>query len=170
MNDTIRKVLSLLDASGIPYRMAVHRPVFTLAEAAALHLEGGPCIARNLFLRDARGRRHFLVVLAGNHRADLHALRTQLGTSALSFASEERLSRFLGLSRGAVTPLGILNDESRSVEVILDRALADFPEIGVHPNDNTATVFLPPAALEALLLRHGNPVIWLGADLFPEAV
>ena len=89
---------------------------------------------------------------------DLKALRRRLGTSALSFASEDRLKRLLGLEKGAVTPLGILNDEARAVEVLFDRDLAGLPALGVHPNRNTATVFLPLADLESLIRSHGNAV------------
>ena len=89
---------------------------------------------------------------------DLKALRRRLGTSALSFASEDRLNRLLGLEKGAVTPLGILNDEARAVEVLFDRDLAGLPALGVHPNRNTATVFLPLADLESLIRSHGNAV------------
>ena len=156
--EAIRKALGALDAAGIPYRLVEHEAVLTIGALDRLHLENGGVVAKNLFLRDARGRRHFIVVLPGHKSADLKALRARLGTSALSFALEERLMRFLGLEKGAVTPLGVLNDEERAVEVVFDRELADLPSIGVHPNRNTATVFLAFADLEALVRVHGNPV------------
>ena len=137
----IRKVLDVLDNAGIRYRMVSHDPVYTIEEMERLHLDADAEIAKNLFLRDARGKRHFLV-----------------GTSALSFASEDRLKRFLGLEKGAVTPLGILNDEARAVEVLFDRDLAGLPSLGVHPNRNTATVFLAFSDLESLIRSHGNSV------------
>lgn len=154
----IRNVLDVLDHAGIGYRMVSHAPVYTVEEMERLHLDADARIAKNLFLRDARGRRHFLVVLAKHKAADLKALRGQIGTGALSFASEDRLRRFLGLEKGAVTPLGILNDEARAVEVLFDRDLAGLPSLGVHPNRNTATVFLSFADLESLIRSHGNPV------------
>ena len=134
----IRKVLDVLDNAGIRYRMVSHDPVYTIEEMERLHLDADAEIAKNLFLRDARGKRHFLVVLCSCKTVDLKELRGQLGTSALSFASEDRLKRFLGLEKGAVTPLGILNDEARAVEVLFDRDLAGLPSLGVHPNRNTA--------------------------------
>ena len=100
----IRKVLDVLDNAGIRYRMVSHDPVYTIEEMERLHLDADAEIAKNLFLRDARGKRHFLVVLCSCKTVDLKALRGQLGTSALSFASEDRLKRFLGLEKGAVTP------------------------------------------------------------------
>ena len=138
--------------------MVSHDPVYAIEEMEHLHLDADALIAKNLFLRDARGKRHFLVVLAKDKVVDLKALRRRLGTSALSFASEDRLNRLLGLEKGAVTPLGILNDEARAVEVLFDRDLAGLPALGVHPNRNTATVFLPLADLESLIRSHGNAV------------
>ena len=146
----IRNVLDVLDNAGIRYRMVSHDPVYTIEEMERLHLDADAEIAKNLFLRDARGKRCKTV--------DLKALRGQLGTSALSFASEDRLKRFLGLEKGAVTPLGILNDEARAVEVLFDRDLAGLPSLGVHPNRNTATVFLAFSDLEFLIRSHGNSV------------
>ena len=143
----IRKVLDVLDNAGIRYRMVSHDPVYTIEEMERLHLDA-----------DARGKRHFLVVLCSCKTVDLKELRGQLGTSALSFASEDRLKRFLGLEKGAVTPLGILNDEARAVEVLFDRDLAGLPSLGVHPNRNTATVFLAFSDLESLIRSHGNCV------------
>ena len=154
----IRNVLDVLDNAGIRYRMVSHDPVYTIEEMERLHLDADAEIAKNLFLRDARGKRHFLVVLCSCKTVDLKALRGQLGTSALSFASEDRLKRFLGLEKGAVTPLGILNDEARAVEVLFDRDLAGLPSLGVHPNRNTATVFLAFSDLESLIRSHGNSV------------
>ena len=166
----IRKVLDVLENAGIRYRMVSHDPVYTIEEMERLHLDADALIAKNLFLRDARGKRHFLflrdargkrhflVVLAKDKVVDLKALRRRLGTSALSFASEDRLKRLLGLEKGAVTLLGILNDEARAVEVLFDRDLAGLPALGVHPNHNTATVFLPLADLESLIRSHGNAV------------
>ena len=153
-----RTVLDVLENAGIRYRMVSHDPVYTIEEMERLHLDADALIAKNLFLRDARGKRHFLVVLAKDKVVDLKALRRRLGTSALSFASEDRLKRLLGLEKGAVTPLGILNDEARAVEVLFDRDLAGLPALGVHPNRNTATVFLPLADLESLIRSHGNAV------------
>ena len=143
----IRKVLDVLDNAGIRYRMVSHDPVYTIEEMERLHLDADAEIAKNLFLRDARGKRHFLVVLCSCKTVDLKALRGQLGTSALSFASEDRLKRFLGLEKGA-----------RSVEVLFDRDLAGLPSLGVHPNRNTATVFLAFSDLESLIRSHGNSV------------
>ena len=158
---TKEAVLKILRDKGIPFEVTEHPAVYTIEEMEAGGLPHSWDICKNLFLRDAKGKRHFLVSLEKDKRADLGRLAELLGCGKLSFASEERLGRLLGLRRGAVTPLGVLNDEDCAVELVFDRDLASHPRLGVHPCDNTATVWLAPADLERLAAEKGNPVCWL---------
>ncbi len=153
-------VFEALEALGVPYEVWEHPAVYTIEEMDALHLPDPSVVVKNLFLRDAKGKQHFLVVLQKDKQADLRALGEHLGVK-LSFASEERLMKYLGLEKGAVTPFGILNDTERAVEVLLDADLECMPLIGVHPNENTATVVLKPADLVRIIERHGNPVEYM---------
>ena len=153
-------VFEALEALGVPYEVWEHPAVYTIEEMDALHLPDPSVVVKNLFLRDAKGKQHFLVVLQKDKQADLRALGEPLGVK-LSFASEERLMKYLGLEKGAVTPFGILNDTERAVEVLLDADLECMPLIGVHPNENTATVVLKPADLVRIIERHGNPVEYM---------
>lgn len=98
---------------------------------------------------------------------DLKWLSTALGSSKLSFASAERLDTYLKLPQGSVSPLGILNDESRSVILAADAALALLPAIGVHPNDNTATVFLSFTDLRRIIEVHGKSVVLIDFSVRP---
>jgi Ala-tRNA(Pro) deacylase len=150
------RVLRALDEMGIVYEMEEHPAVYTIDEMDALGIGTRGVIVKNLFLRDANGKRHFLVILPPDKQADLKAIRAQIGSSALSFASEERLKRLMNLTKGAVSPLGILNDSTRSVEIVYDRDLAGKERLGVHPNDNRATVWLSFKALEDVIRRNGN--------------
>ena len=93
----------------------------------------------------------------GNKKVDLKEFRKNQQTRVLSFASDEDLKSILGLIPGAVTPLGILNDEERRVKVFIDEELAN-GLIGVHPNDNTATVWLKTMDLVKIIENHGNEV------------
>lgn len=95
------ELYAYLDGMGISYEVEEHAPVFTIDEMRELGIKGSVC--KNLFLRDAKGRQHFLVVLPGDRQADLGALAAALGSSKLSFASEERLMKHLGLTKGSVT-------------------------------------------------------------------
>ena len=153
-------VFEALEALGVPYEVWEHPAVYTIEEMDALHLPDPSVVVKNLFLRDAKGKQHFLVVLQKDKQADLRALGEHLGVK-LSFASEERLMKYLGLEKGAVTPFGILNDTERAVEVLLDADLECMPLIGVHPNENTATVVLKPADLGRIIERHGKPVEYM---------
>lgn len=149
-------VLRVLDEEGIPYERTAHPAVYTIAEMEEAGLPYPEDVCKNLFLRDAAGKRHFLVVLAKEKKADLRRLADQLGSTKLSFASEDRLRRFLSLSAGAVTPLGILNDADRSVEVAFDADLVGRERLGMHPCVNTATLWLSYDALRGLIERRGN--------------
>ncbi len=118
-------------------------------------------IAKNLFLRDDKKMRYILLVLQKEKQVNLRELAKKINSRPLSFASEESLHRFLGLSKGSVTPLGILNDESRKVEVMIDSSLLSYHCIGVHPNDNTATIFLKLNDLKDIIINHGNKLEYL---------
>ena len=106
--------------------------------------------------RDAKGRRHFSVVIKAEKKADLKDLQAQIGSAQISFASEERLMKHLGLTKGAVSPLGVINDKNAEVEVYYDRDLIGNPCIGVHPNDNTATVWISFEDLQRFIKSNGN--------------
>jgi Ala-tRNA(Pro) deacylase len=122
----------------------------------ALDIENKDQIPKNLFLRDDKKRRRILLVLDKEKQVNLKELGRKINSRPLSFASEEMLHECLGLSKGSVTPLGILNDDSRKVEVMIDSGLLSYGQIGVHPNDNTATVFLSLKDLECVISHHGN--------------
>lgn len=126
----------------------------------ALGLEEENQVAKNLFLRDAKGKRHFLVVIKTEKTLTLKELGERLEIGKLSFASEERLQKYLGVEKGSVTPFGILNDESKSVEVIFDKDFDKNDSIGVHPNSNTASVFLKIEDLQNIVEEHGNRLIY----------
>lgn len=158
--DCRQRVYDALDAAGISYERIDHPAVFTIGDLDALGLPHPEAVVKNLFLRDAKGKRHFLAVLPGHRQADLSTLGALVG-SKLSFASEERLDKYLGLTKGSVSPLGVLNDEERAVEVLFDEALRAMPLVGVHPNLNTATVFLKPEDLARLITEHGNKLTWI---------
>jgi len=158
MDNPQEKVFQVLNVLNIEYQLINHPAAFTVEEMdnLDLHLYGTGC--KNLFLRDAKGRRHFLVVLHKDKNADLKSIQEQLGCSRLGFASEERLFKYLKLRKGEVTPLGIINDADAIVEVVLDNDLAGINKLGVHPNDNTATVWISFDALKKIIEQNGNKI------------
>jgi len=156
-----RKVLETLDNLGIAYGRHEHPPVATVEEAEKYwgSIKGTHC--KNLFLRNKRGNRHYLVVAAVDKAVDLKRLNALLGEDRLSFASPERLMRWLGLEPGSVSPFGLINDTAHQVDVICDEALKSSAGLGFHPNVNTATLEIALADFEKFLASCGNTVRWL---------
>ena len=109
-------------------------------------------------MRDDKKRQYYLLTVQGDKRVDLKAFRRAHGTRPLTFASAEELLSHLGLTPGAVSPMGLLNDASGTVAWYVDEALLAGRRIGLHPNDNTATVWMPTQAMIDLARAHGNQV------------
>ncbi len=131
-----------------------------MAELAEVPCPYPEADAKNLFVRDDKKQNYYLITVKGEKRVNLKAFRKAQGTRNLSFASAEDLMERLGLIPGAVTPLGVLNDETRSVKVFLDQDFLQEPGlVGVHPNENTATVWLKAEDLIRIIREHGNEVV-----------
>ena len=135
-------IYDLLNAKNIPFTCTEHRPVYSMEELDALEMPADAVICKNLFLRNSNGKQHFLLTIPAATPIDLKQLATSLGSSRLSFASAERLEKYLGLQSGLVSPFGLLNDTSKNVIFISSKNLPLSAIIGIHPNDNTATVWL----------------------------
>lgn len=153
MNKT--ETYQYLTEHNIAYEVSEHKAVFNMEEAEALDLPYPECDAKNLFIRDDKKQNYYLITVKGDKRVDLKEFRKQHGLRALSFASPEELSAVMGLIPGAVTPLGILNDVERRVHFYLDKSFIG-GKIGVHPNDNTATIWMQADELMDLIKKHGN--------------
>lgn len=135
-------ILERLKELSVDYELKEHPAVFTMDELDSLKLNENNEICKNLFLRDYKGKRHALVILRGDKHADLALIRDEIDSTKLSFASDERLLKYLDVKKGSVSLLGIINDTAGTVEVYLDEDLKKLPRLGFHPNDNTATLFL----------------------------
>jgi Ala-tRNA(Pro) deacylase len=161
MNADPAAVYAALDALGISYEKYTHSPVFT-AEEAAEHWAGIPATrVKNLFLRNKKGDRHYLVILPIEKQADLRQLVKVIRDDRLSFGSPERLEKNLGLTPGSVSPFGLINDTRRAVKVIVDHDLKTAERLIFHPNVNTASVTIGREDFERFLKSRGNPVEWL---------
>jgi Ala-tRNA(Pro) deacylase len=156
--DPAPAVYAALDALGIAYERHEHPAVFTAADASLYWdpIEGTQC--KNLFLRNKKGDRHYLVVLEISKRADLKDLVKLVGDDRLSFGSPERLTAELGLTPGSVSPFGLLNDADGSVRVLVDHDLQGASRLIFHPNINTASVVVSWAGLEKFFATRTNPV------------
>ena len=151
------EVLKKLKDLNINYKMVEHTPVYTIEDMDALgDIFSNAKICKNLFLRDQKGKRHFLIVVPEEKRVPLSELPSKIGSTKLSFASEERLMKYLKLTPGAVTPLAVINDEENAVEVFLDQELKKEKLLGVHPCDNTATILITVQDLEKYINSCNN--------------
>jgi Ala-tRNA(Pro) deacylase len=158
MSPEERAVGERLAALGIAFERHEHPPVAT-AEIARQHWDGIDAVhCKNLFLRNQKGDRHYLVIIEYTKRADLRAVANQIGDGKLSFASPERLLAHLGVTPGSVSPFGLIHDPDRHVRVFLDRDLKTQGRISFHPNDNTVTYVLAFADFERFLADVGHAV------------
>lgn len=151
-------VYAALDALSIRYERFEHPPVFTAADAAQhwTGIDGVQC--KNLFLRNKKGNRHYLVIAPIERRVDLRQLVAILGDDRLSFGSPERLMAALGVTPGSVSPFALIHDEDRAVSVVIDEALRGHPRLIFHPNVNTASVVVSWDDLDRFLRSRGNVV------------
>src|SRR5438105_14556787 len=155
-------VAARLAELAIAYERHEHPPVATVDEAER-YWDGIDAVhCKNLFLRNQKGNRHYLVVLLHSKRADLRAVADQIGDGKLSFASPERLMAHLGLTPGSVSPFGLIHDHAHAVRVVADRDLKSAARVSFHPNITTVTLSLTFSAFEKFLPASGNTVQYVG--------
>ena len=154
-----QEVYAFLKSQNIPFEITEHKAVFNMEELNSVDLPYPSADAKNLFVRDDKKKNYYLITVHGDKRVDLKEFRKAHGLRNLSFASAEDLFAILQLTPGSVTPLGLLNDPDNKVKFFLDKGFLEEPcLIGVHPNDNTATVWLKTADLLRLIREHGNEI------------
>jgi Ala-tRNA(Pro) deacylase len=159
--DPAPSVYRALEALGIPYEKFEHPPVFT-GEDAEVYWRDLPGIqCKNLFLRNKKGNRHYLVVLGISKKADLKEIVKRVNDDRLSFGSPDRLAAELGLTPGSVSPFGLLNDADGSVVVLVDDDLRGASGLIFHPNINTASVVVSWEGLERFLKSRSNRVSYV---------
>ena len=159
MDNVRQEVFEALADMHIAYEVIEHSAVYTIDEMDQLTISHKESIVKNLFVRNDKKRQYFLIVLQKDKHVDLKRIKAELNCRPLGFASEDDLAKYLGLNKGAVTPFGVLNDSICKVTVVFDQDILSFEQIGVHPNENTATVLLKPQDLEAIIKKHGNEIL-----------
>ncbi len=153
---TEQEFLSFLNANGFVYERIEHPAVFTCMEAE-LHRPAVIAVStKNLFLCDKKARRFFLVVTGCDKTVKLDQLSTQLGVPHLRFGSEENLMRLLGVTRGAVTMMGLANDRDNQVDLWIDAEIWGAEYFLSHPLVNTATLILAKPQLERFFALTGH--------------
>jgi Ala-tRNA(Pro) deacylase len=154
-------VYERLASLGIAFTRHTHPPVATVEEAEQYWQDIDATHCKNLFLRNQKGTKHYLVILKHSKRADLRAVADQVGDGKLSFGSPERLMTHLGLTPGSVSPFGLINDREHGVRVVVDRDLKSAARLSFHPNINTATLTITAADFTRFLESCGNTITYV---------
>ena len=152
-----KDIYRYLSEHGIEIEITEHKAVFNMEEVNDIELPYPEMEAKNLFVCDDKKTSYYLITVKGDKKVNLKEFRKKYGLRSLSFASKEALMDIMGLQEGSVTPLGLLNDNECKVHFFLDIEFAN-TLIGVHPNDNTATVWMKAKDLVSLIKEHGNKV------------
>lgn len=153
------RLYQILDDLDISYEKYEHEPFFTCEESEAFYrdndVRGAKC--KSLFLRNRKGNRHYLALVESHHQIDTKAIAEFLGESQkMSFASAERLDKYLGLTPGSVTPFGLIHENAKDIPVIIDEGILEHEFVHFHPLKNTATLKLTTEDLLRFIDSCGN--------------
>jgi Ala-tRNA(Pro) deacylase len=155
------ELYEILERLGISFEYYDHPPVPTIEQARIYwkDIEASHC--KNLFFRNHKGNRHYLVIIEHEHDLAIRDLEQRLRQGKLSFASDERMMKYLGLSPGSVSPFGLINDTGKHVHVFIDHSLRSAAKISFHPGINTASLVVSIADFEKFLHFTGNTFEYL---------
>ena len=156
LSERQKKVVDKLNELGIPFKLIFHPALPTIEDALNYWGKFEWTHCKNLFFRNHKGNRHYLVIFDCMQQLAIHDLEHRLKQGKLSFASEARMDKYLGLKPGSVSPFGIINDEEHHVYLYLDKNLLDREYISFHPNDNTGTCVIKTKDLIKFLDAMGN--------------
>jgi len=149
-------IIKYLDEQHIPYEIYEHPPVPTVEEALPYWKDIDAAHCKNLFFRNHKGNKHYLVILDHRRQLNIRDLEQRLKQGKISFASPHRMEKYLGLSAGSVSPFGIINDHENHVHLFIDAKLQSADRISFHPNENNATLVISFASFIKFLESSGN--------------
>lgn len=150
------KVKNFLQDLEIPYRWVDHEAVFTVEQSLKQIEDKVPI--KNLLLQD-KSEKYFLVIMSGEKKLDMKKLAAELDSRKLQFANSEKLRDYLGVEPGSVSLFGLMNDKEGNVSLVVEARLLEVDELGFHPNDNTATLFVRPCHLQTIATRLEHEMI-----------
>jgi len=167
---TPNELCAMFDRLAIPYERHAHAAVHTCEEAEAAIPTSDAVQTKNLFLRDKRGRRHFLLVTTCAKAVDVKRFADTANADHLSFGSPDRLMRHLGVEPGSVTVFGLVNDVAHGVELFVDRDVWNASRWRCHPLVNTETVVMSRSGVERFLDETGHVPRVVGVETRPLGV
>ncbi len=137
-----RQVYDYLDQQGIKYDYYEHPEAPTIEIASQFYRGEGTVLCKNLFFRNHKGNKHYLVIMDARHNMDIHDIEHKLHQGKLSFASPERMLKYLGVYPGSVSLFTLINDVNHEVILFVDKKLLEAEKVSFHPNDNTASLVI----------------------------
>lgn len=149
-------VFNFLDTHQIPYTCYHHPESPTIEIAKQYWLNDGSVHCKNLFFRNHKGNRHYLVCFDCDKDLAIHDLEKMLHQGKLTFASEKRMTKYLGLLPGSVSPFGLINDTDNHVHLFLDENLKNAESLSFHPNDSRGTIVISRSDFQRYLEAVGN--------------
>ncbi len=150
------ELYDLLGKLSITFEYHEHPPLATIGDAMIHWKDYDSGLCKNIFFRNHKGDRHYLVILEHMRQLDIHDLEKRLKQGKLTFASDERLKKYLGLERGSVSPFGLINDREKHVHLFIDEKLQEYDRLAFHPNVNTATLVISKPDFIKFLNYTGN--------------
>ncbi len=151
-----KELFELLGKLSVSYEYHEHPPLFTIEDATVYWKDYRSGLCKNIFFRNHKGNRHYLVILEHLRQLDIHDLEKRLRQGKLTFASDERLKKYLGLEPGSVSPFGLINDKDKHVHLFIDEKLSESDRLAFHPNVNTATLIISKSDFIKFLDYLGN--------------
>ena len=151
-----KELYEVLAKLGIQFEYHEHPPLATIEEAIVHWKDYNSGRCKNIFFRNHKGNRHYLVILEHLRQLDIHDLEKRLKQGKLTFASDQRLKKYLGLEPGAVSPFALINDHENHVHLFIDEKLNEYERLAFHPNVNTATLVISKSDFLRLLNYTGN--------------
>ena len=149
---------------GIGFDYYEHPEAPTIEIAAQYYRGEGTVLCKNLFFRNHKGNRHYLVIMDSRHNMDIHDIEHKLHQGKLSFASPERMMKYLGVRPGSVSLFTLVNDANHEVTLFVDNELRMAEKVSFHPNDNTASLVISNADMMKFIENIGNAYEFL--DLY----
>lgn len=160
--ETETKVYDFLDGLNIRYKTLKHPSAFTIEECHKVRDAVNAPVFKNLFLTNKQQTKFYLLVLPGEKIFKTKYLSSQINSARLSFAGEELMMKYLGVSPGSVTPMGLINDSDKEVIVLLDKDIQQNPVFACHPCINSASVVLSLSDLtDRIIPATGHDINWV---------
>ena len=151
-----QQVYDYLNKLNISFEYYEHPEAPTIEIASKFYRGEGTTLCKNLFFRNHKGNRHYLVIMKSTSQMDIHSIEKQLHQGKLSFASPERMMKYLGVKPGSVSLFTLVNDVNHEVTLFVDENLMNTEKVAFHPNDNRASLVISNADMIKFIENIGN--------------